>query len=118
MFFPDSNKVKIGNSGAIPSLVRLCDSPDRRVAHNAVGTILNLSHAERNRGKLVDAGALPILVRLLLAADNDERYYSAAALSNIAVDGAALGTSQARKNAILSLLLLFSNRRRAAETPA
>lgn len=41
---------------------------------------------EANRNELVTCGAIPILVELLHSSDTDIQYYSAAALSNIAVN--------------------------------
>ena len=39
-----------------------------------------------NRQQLVTDGAIPVLIRLLQSKDEDVQYYSAAAISNLAVD--------------------------------
>lgn len=41
---------------------------------------------ESNRNELVNQGAIPILVELIHMSDYDIQYYSAAALSNLAVN--------------------------------
>ena len=41
---------------------------------------------ESNRNELVQCGTLPTLVHVLHSPDTDVQYYSAAALSNLAVD--------------------------------
>ena len=43
--------------------------------------------AASNRQQLVTAGAIPVLIKLLQSQDEDVQYYSAAAISNLAVDG-------------------------------
>lgn len=40
-----------------------------------------------NRQQLVAEGVIPVLIRLLQSKDEDVQYYSAAAISNLAVDG-------------------------------
>lgn len=59
---------------------------DLRVKRNATGAILNLTHIQSNRNELVNQGAIPILVELIHMSDYDIQYYSAAALSNLAVN--------------------------------
>lgn len=48
--------------------------------------------AASNRQQLVTAGAIPVLVKLLQSQDEDVQYYSAAAISNLAVDGNTVHT--------------------------
>ena len=43
--------------------------------------------AAYNRDELVAAGVIPVLIKLLTAENEDVQFYTAAALSNIAVDG-------------------------------
>lgn len=84
----EENKSAIARSGALGPLTRLAKSTkDVRVQRNATGALLNMTHSEDNRRELVTAGAIPVLVSLLKGADPDVVYYSATALSNLAVDG-------------------------------
>ena len=46
--------------------------------------------AASNRQQLVTAGVIPVLIRLLQSQDEDVQYYSAAAISNLAVDGTGI----------------------------
>lgn len=95
----------IVREGAVPPLLSLSHSIDLKVQRNAAGALLNLTHigkrskvirglkvmrfliSESNRHVLVEAGAISVFVQLLDSSDEDIQFYSAAALSNLAVHG-------------------------------
>ena len=112
----ETNKLEIAAQGGIPALLRLTHNEDSRVQRNAAGALLNLTHlgmfiiidvqhfldvfnfpfiviflttlfTESNRQQLVQGGAVPVFIRMLESQDKDVQFYSAAALSNLAVHG-------------------------------
>ena len=55
--------------------------------HHYSQVVICNSLSESNRHVLVEAGAISVFVQLLESSDEDIQFYSAAALSNLAVHG-------------------------------
>ncbi|KAI3784094.1 hypothetical protein L1987_43186 [Smallanthus sonchifolius] len=59
------NRICIADNGAIPVLVELLSSHDKRTQEHAVTALLNLSINEANKGIIVSVGAIPEIVDVL-----------------------------------------------------
>ncbi|KAL1189926.1 U-box domain-containing protein 10 [Cardamine amara subsp. amara] len=62
---PDENKIKIGESGAIPALVNLLENGSVRGKKDAATALFSLCSYQENKGRAVRAGIVKPLVKIL-----------------------------------------------------
>ncbi|EFJ20345.1 hypothetical protein SELMODRAFT_51906, partial [Selaginella moellendorffii] len=83
--YDTENRVLIAGAGAIPPLVDLITSKEKKLQENAVTALLNLSINNANKSEIVAAGAVPPLVEVLKSGTSTARENSAAALFSLSV---------------------------------
>ncbi|KAG5401357.1 hypothetical protein IGI04_015964 [Brassica rapa subsp. trilocularis] len=79
------NRIVIGNSGAIVSLVELLRSTDSATQENAVTALLNLSINDNNKSLIAEAGAIEPLIHVLENGSSEAKENSAATLFSLSV---------------------------------
>ncbi|CAH8337120.1 unnamed protein product [Eruca vesicaria subsp. sativa] len=79
------NRIVIGNSGAIVSLVELLHSTDSATQENAVTALLNLSINDNNKSLIAEAGAIEPLIHVLENGSSEAKENSAATLFSLSV---------------------------------
>uniref|UniRef100_M4ETP8 RING-type E3 ubiquitin transferase n=1 Tax=Brassica campestris TaxID=3711 RepID=M4ETP8_BRACM len=79
------NRIVIGNSGAIVSLVELLRSTDSATQENAVTALLNLSIIDNNKSLIAEAGAIEPLIHVLENGSSEAKENSAATLFSLSV---------------------------------
>ncbi|KAL0774046.1 U-box domain-containing protein 4-like isoform X1 [Brassica napus] len=79
------NRIVIGNSGAIVSLVELLRSTDSATQENAVTALLNLSINDNNKSLIAEAGAIEPLIHVLENGGSEAKENSAATLFSLSV---------------------------------
>ncbi|KAF8092004.1 hypothetical protein N665_0428s0014 [Sinapis alba] len=79
------NRIVIGNSGAIVSLVELLHSTDSATQENAVTALLNLSINDNNKSLIAEAGAIEPLIHVLESGSSEAKENSAATLFSLSV---------------------------------
>lgn len=100
------NRIVIGKSGAITSLLSLLYSETKITQEHAVTALLNLSIDEGNKAMIAEAGAIEPLIHVLKTGNDGAKENSAAALFSLSVLGeykAKIGRSGAVK-ALVNLL--------------
>ncbi|KAI3865202.1 hypothetical protein MKX03_006158 [Papaver bracteatum] len=92
------NRICITEAGAIPLLIGLLSTVDRRTQEHAVTALLNLSICEDNKSCIVTSGALPGIVHVLKKGSMEARENAAATLFSLSVldaNKATIGSSGA-----------------------
>ncbi|KAI3926431.1 hypothetical protein MKX01_032619 [Papaver californicum] len=79
------NRICITEAGAIPLLIGLLTTVDRRTQEHAVTALLNLSICEDNKSVIVTSGALPGIVHVLKKGSMEARENAAATLFSLSV---------------------------------
>ncbi|CDY38931.1 BnaA04g13520D [Brassica napus] len=79
------NRIVIGNSRAIVSLVELLRSTDSATQENAVTALLNLSINNNNKSLIAEAGAIEPLIHVLENGNSEAKENSAATLFSLSV---------------------------------
>ncbi|KAF3791676.1 U-box domain-containing protein 13 [Nymphaea thermarum] len=79
------NRVCIAEAGAIPILVKLLSTNDKKTQEHAVTAILNLSIYDNNKGAIVMAGAIPDVVEVLKSGSMESRENAAATLFSLSL---------------------------------
>ncbi|RZC75744.1 hypothetical protein C5167_000819 [Papaver somniferum] len=92
------NRICITEAGAIPLLIGLLTTVDRRTQEHAVTALLNLSICEDNKSCIITSGALPGIVHVLKKGSMEGRENAAATLFSLSVldaNKATIGSSGA-----------------------
>ncbi|GBG23902.1 Importin subunit alpha-8 [Hondaea fermentalgiana] len=79
----DANKVAIGNSEALPRLVRLLRNSNETARARAAGALGSLTEVSENLPRIGHSGALEPLIEMLREGDPTSRREAAAALGNL-----------------------------------
>ncbi|MCL7044304.1 hypothetical protein MKW94_024457 [Papaver nudicaule] len=106
------NRICITEAGAIPLLIGLLSTVDRRTQEHAVTALLNLSICEDNKSCIITSGALPGIVHVLKKGSMEARENAAATLFSLSVldaNKATIGSSGAI-TALVALLVEGSQR--------
>ncbi|KAJ4973728.1 hypothetical protein NE237_006902 [Protea cynaroides] len=106
------NRILIAEAGAIPLLVNLLTTEDKRTQENVVTSILNLSIYENNKSVIMLAGAVPSIIQVLRMGSMEAKENAAATLFSLSLvdeNKIIIGASGAIA-ALIELLLNGSSR--------
>ncbi|XP_020680545.1 U-box domain-containing protein 11 [Dendrobium catenatum] len=102
-----NNRIILSQAGAIPALVSLLHSEDKKSQEHAVTSLLNLSMYDQNKGEIILAGAVIPIVEVLKFGNMEARENAAAALFSLSLineNKIAIGSTPGAMEALIKLL--------------
>ncbi|XP_078160101.1 U-box domain-containing protein 11-like [Carex rostrata] len=109
------NRILLAEAGAIPALVSLLSSKDKKTQEHAVTSLLNLSIYDHNKDLIILAGAIVPIVQVLHTGSMEARENAAAAIFSLSLvdeNKITIGSTPGAIEALVELLQKGSTRGR------